>query len=377
METAKTRFAVLGAGNGGLAMAGHLSLLGYGVRLWNRSNNRIAQLRRSRKIELISEREDLPHGTTRLEVVTDDPGQCVEDTDIIMVVVPATGHREVAETFAPFLRDGHIVVLHPGRTGGALEFLHTIRDAGCTAKVTVAEAQTLIYACRVTNPGQVRIFGLKRSVPVAALPAHLTPWVVGVLSSAIDSFVPGDNVMKTSLDNIGAVFHPAVMVLNASRIESTRGDFEFYVDGISRSCSKVLERIDSERVQVGAALGFNCMSAREWLYVAYGAAGDTLFDAIRANEGYYGIKAPHLLDVRYLTEDVPASLVPIASIGQQMGIECPTIRSIIHLAEILLGRDFWHKGRTVETMGLIGLSLRNIRQLVLEGAAPTSEATRQ
>lgn len=364
------RFAVFGAGNGGTAMAGHLGLLGFHVRLWNRTAERIAPLKRTRYIELVAEREGLPHGTTKIDRVTTSAEEAIDGADVIMVVVPATGHKDVATHVAPLLKDGQVVVLHPGRTGGALEFLHTIRTQGCTADVIVAEAQTLIYACRAINPGQVKMFGVKRSVPVAALPAHKTPEVVSLLSQAIDSFVPGDNVMKTSLDNIGAIFHPAVMVLNAARVETTRGDFEFYIDGISRSVARVLEQIDTERIRVGGALGFHCMSAREWLYVAYGAAGTTLFDAIRANEGYYGIKAPHVLDVRYISEDVPTSLVPIASLGDQMGVPCPSIKAVIHLSEVLLERDFWMSGRTTESMGLAGHSLQTIRQVILEGRLP-------
>ncbi len=36
------KFAVLGAGHGGTAMAGHLSLMGFDVALYNRSRGRIA-----------------------------------------------------------------------------------------------------------------------------------------------------------------------------------------------------------------------------------------------------------------------------------------------------------------------------------------------
>ncbi len=204
-------------------------------------------------------------------------------------------------------------------------------------------------------------------MPVAAIPAHRTPEVIARIRPAYREFVPGDNVMKTSLDNIGAIFHPAVTVLNCSRIESTRGDFEYYIDGISRSAAKVLEALDAERVAVGAAVGFNCMSAREWLYIAYGAAGKTLFDAIRANEGYYGIKAPSQVDHRYIWEDVPMSMVPIASLGELLGVPCPTIRSIITLAELMHEKDFWAEGRTAESMGLAGMGVKEIRGLVLEG----------
>ena len=120
---------------------------------------------------------------------------------------------------------------------------------------------------------------------------------------------------------------------------------------------------------VGAAMGFNCMSAREWLYVAYDAAGETLHEAIQANRGYYGIQAPPHLHHRYLTEDVPMSLVPIASIGDMVGSPCPAIRTIIHLANIMHDCDYWETGRTAEKLGLAGLELQEIRRLVLEGKA--------
>jgi len=360
-------FAILGAGNGGQTMSGLLAMKGFSVRLWNRTPQRIQPLRRSRSITIVAEREGLPFGKGVLELVTDDLKAAITGAQFIMIVTPANAHRHLAEQLAPLLEPEQIVVLHPGRTGGALEFAHTVREHDCPHEPIVAEAQTLLYACRCENIGQVRLFGVKRNVPIAALPAHLTPFVLSHLAEAFPEFVPGDNVMKTSLDNIGAVFHPAVTILNAARIESTSGDFQFYIDGITPSVAAALEAIDDERVAVARALGFNSMSAREWLYVAYGAAGSTLYDAIRANEGYYGIKAPTTLETRYLTEDVPYSLVPIASLGAAMGVPCPVIESIISLVHAVKPRGTFDCGRTVDSMGLSGLSLQEIRQTMLDG----------
>ncbi len=361
-------FAVLGAGHGGMAMAGHLAIMGHEVRLFNRSPERIEPIRRSKRVEVIARNgEEIPRGVGRLAVVTTDMKEAVTGADIIMVVVPATGHAWLAETMAPHLQDGQMIVLHPGRTGGALEVHHTLHARGVTADVVVAEAQTLLYACRAVNPGQVQIFRVKNSVPVAAIPAHRTPDVIQALSTAYSQFIPGDNVIKTGMNNIGAIFHPAVTLLNSARIESTHGDFEYYVEGITPSVARVLEAMDRERVAVGAALGFNCMSAREWLYSAYDAAGKTLHEAIQANRGYYGITAPAHLNHRYLTEDVPMSLVPIASVGDMLGVPCPAIKTIVTLANIMHECDYWETGRTAEKLGLAGLTLEQIRLLVLEG----------
>jgi opine dehydrogenase len=370
----KPVFCVLGAGNGGMAMAAHLALKGFSVNLYNRSPERLLPIRQAGGIQIIAREEELPRGRGRLAVVTADIAEALAEADILMVAVPATGHAFMAEQCAPHLRDGQIVVLHPGRTGGALEFHHILRQHHVKADVAVAEAQTFLYASRAVNPAQVQIFRIKNSVPVAAIPAHRTPEVIKALSCAYQEFVPGDNVMKTSMDNIGAVFHPAATVLNCARIESTHGEFDYYIDGITPSAARILEALDAERVAVGAAMGFNCMSAREWLYIAYDAAGKTLYDAMRANPGYYGIKAPNRIDHRYLWEDVPMSLVPIASMGDMLGVPCPTIKAIIHLANLLHDCDYWQSGRTVEKLGLAGLTLQQIRQLVLEGKVPEINA---
>ena len=361
-------FSVLGAGHGGTAMAAHLAHMGIRVSLFNRSAARLAPIQAAGGIDLVTEGlSDMPRGFVQIPVVTSDIAEAIKGATVIMVVVPATGHHFMAEALAPHLVDGQMVVLNPGRTGGALEVHGVIRERGCKADAVVAEAQTFIYASRSVNPGQTRIFRVKNNIPVAAIPAHRTPDVVKALRTAFTQFVPGDNVMKTSLDNIGAIFHPAVTVLNGARIESTNGDFDYYTEGITPTVSLILERLDAERVAVAEAMGFRAMSAREWLYMAYDAAGRTLYEAMRANRGYDGIKAPPTLFTRYISEDVPCSLIPIASLGDMVGVECPTIKSVIHLAGILHGQDFWASGRTAEKLGLAGKSLKDIRRLIIEG----------
>jgi opine dehydrogenase len=367
-ELGRPIFTVFGAGNGGQAMAGYLALKGFQVRLYNRSEPRIQPIKMMGGIEVVgSEMHPDLRGFGEIPIVTTNAGEAMEGSDILLVVVPANGHRFIAEQMAPHLKDGQIIVLNPGRTFGALEVYQILREKGVKADVIVAEAQTFIFASRNINPAQVRIFRIKNSIPVAAIPAYRTTEVVKALRVAFPQFVPEANVFITSLNNIGAVFHPAITVLNASRIESTHGDFEFYIEGVTPAVASILERIDEERCKVMEALGIRPMTAREWLYIAYDAAGSSLFEAIHNNRGYYGIKAPPTLEHRYITEDVPMSLVPISSLGKMLGIPVDTIEAIIKLACVVLKRDFWEEGRTVERLGLAGRSVREIRRLALEG----------
>ena len=125
----------------------------------------------------------------------------------------------------------------------------------------------------------------------------------------------------------------------------------------------MLEKIDEERVKVAEALGIRAISARQWLYMAYSAEGSTLFEAMRKNNGYRGILAPRTLKVRYMEEDIPCSLVPIASTGKMLGVETPTIDSIIQLGSQLNSCDYWSNGRTVENLGIEKMSVRELRLL--------------
>ena len=170
--------------------------------------------------------------------------------------------------------------------------MQVLKEKGCLSDVIVSETQTLIYASRVTNPGQAKIFRIKNSVPLASIPAYKIPEVLKVVRTAYPQFAPGTNVFRTSFDNIGAVFHPAITVLNAGWIED-KFEFEFYVQGASASVCRVLEKLDEERVAVAAALGINSITAREWLYRAYDASGRNLNEAMMANIGYRGISAPN------------------------------------------------------------------------------------
>lgn len=362
----RPRICVIGAGHGGTAMAAHLALMGLPVHLYNRSEARLRPILALGGIELITrDVEDAPDGLAKLERVTTNISEAIEGVDLIMVATKRNGHRFVAEQCAPYLRDGQVVVLNPGVTCGAIEFYNVLREAGVKADVTVAEAQTFIYQSRILNPAQVRIQRIKNSIPVAALPASRTPAVLRLLNVVYPQFVAGANVIHTSFDNVGSAFAPAVTVLNAGRIESTHGNFEYYVEGVTPSVARILEAIDRERVAVAAGLGFRSISAREWLHMAYDATGSNLYEAMKSNRGYQGVKSPLTTNHPFITEDVPMTLVPIASLGELVGVATPAIRSIIHLASLLHETDYWREGRTVERLGLSGWSVEQIRALVL------------
>jgi len=364
-----TRYTVIGAGHGGKAMAAHLAIMDFEVTLFNRTPENIEMIKARGGISLESY-ETGPRGFGKLSLITSDIKKALENADVIMIVVPAFAHREVAILIAPYLRDGQIIIVHPGRTLGALEILHELHEQNCTAQVHVAETQTFIYASRSDGPAQARIFRIKDAVPLAAIPATHTEYVLSVITSAYPQFVDGINTLHTGMNNIGAIFHPTITMFNAGWIESTSGKFQFYLDGVTPTVARIMEVLDRERVTVASALGVRATTAREWLKMAYNATGENLFEAIHNQPGYRGINAPSSLNNRYITEDVPMSLVPITSLGQHYGVSVRGMDSLIRLSCIAHRTDYWRRGRMIEKLGIAHLSVDELTRYVNKGILP-------
>jgi len=354
-------FTVIGAGHGGLAMAGHLGIQGFPVRLYNRTEENLHAVRWHGGIQVTGAVE----GFGPVQRATTSMEEAIDGADVLMVVVPATAHATIAGLMARALQPGQMVVLNPGRTGGALAFCHALKEQGVSPAVIVGETSTFLYASRAISRAEARIFRIKNTVRFATLPAYFIPEALPVLQRAFPPFASGDSVLSTGMENIGAIFHPALTLLNAGWIEGTGGAFDYYRDGITPSVARALERLDAERVAVAAALGVHAVSAREWLYLTYGSPGRDIHEAIQNTSAYLGIRAPQSIAHRYVTEDVPMSLVPLADLGRMLGVAMPMTHMIIDLANTLHQADYWAIGRTAARMGIEGLSVKQIRQLVV------------
>ena len=367
--SAEKKFAVIGAGHGGKSMAAHLALMGNSVNIFNRSSQNISMISSRGGIMLESFDSPSPR-MSNLNKITSDIKIAIAGVDIIMVVVPSSAHANIATIMAPHLKNSQIIILNPGRTCGAIEFVKVLHDNKCKAKPIVAETQSLVYASRSTGPADAKIFSIKDAVPLAALPSTQTKTVLDSIQNVYPQFIDGDNVLRTGLDNIGAIFHPALSILNAGRIESTQGNFQFYIDGVTGSTARILEVLDRERITVAAALGVNAMTAMDWLVMAYDAKGSHLEDAIKNNLSYYGIRAPTTLEHRYISEEVPMSLVPISELGLKFGVTTRGINAIISLANLIHETDYRTRGRTLNKLGINDLSVTELKQYVTKGVIP-------
>jgi opine dehydrogenase len=357
----KKKILVLGGGNGALAFAAYLGLKGERVCLWEFPEFRrgLEWIYQHHRIQATGEVQGEAEVTC-----CEDLRQALQGAKLLMAVVPAFAHRRLAEEIAPFLEEDTVLILNPGRTGGALEVASILGRRG--KPISVVETQTLLFACRRKGEKAVHFNGVKDFLRAGVFPAKKTEQVMAGLREVLPQFRSVPDVLTTSLGNIGAMFHPASAILNVGMIQSGKA-YDYYRESMTRGVSRVIEAVDRERMAVAGAAGAEVFSARQWLRESYRIKEASLYEMLQSNPAYQGISGPTDIRARYITEDVPTGLVPMEAFGQLYGIATPTISALISLAHSLIGEDFRLSGRNLGCLGLTGVIPSRMKSYINEG----------
>ena len=359
------RVAVVGGGNGALAVAGEWALAGREVRIVESPDHvrGLGGIEDGGGIRV----EGVIEGHAPIAYAGTDFGAALDGAELVFVVGPAFATEPLARHAAPHLVDGMAVVVCPGSCLGAVAFA---RAAGLDPNggVTVAETSTLPYAARVIGPATVRIFHrLTGGLYVAALGTRRADAVESVsatLRSVWEGFRPATSVWQTALQNGNPVIHPAVTLLNAGLIDRTGGDFLFYEEGVTPATGRLMEAVDTERLAIAAALGVHVRSEPTLGVEQEYMVEENYTTGYSTAPGFLGIKAQSSLDNRYLTEDVGLSMVFFTDVARALEVATPVMDAIITITEVVLGTDYRSEpARTLATLGLADLTVEQLRDI--------------
>jgi opine dehydrogenase len=360
------KIAVLGAGDGGQACAASLSMDGYEVNLYNRSAERLKPILERGAIQTTGAKE----GFAKLNKITTDIKEAIKGVDLILIVVPAFAHKQLAETCIPHLEDGQIIT-YIGKGGGTLVFAQALKSLGVKKNIILGETNTLPYASKSIGPAQIRMGILKKGgFLAAALPAKNTKKLINVLREIYPIVVPATNVLETLLTDFNAIDHVASLIPNIGHVENSTGEYLLFKEGVSPSVGRIIQAVDRERLAIMKTLGLNQTRYEEWLFKQgfIDSIENTVYEAIRKSTLKGAISCgPSIMEHRFITEDVPYGLVTMASLGDMLGVPTPVIKSLITLASVMNQVDYWKEGRTVEKLGISGLNVDELREFVTEG----------
>jgi opine dehydrogenase len=361
---------VLGAGNGGCAVAGSLALQGYSVNLFNRSISRLAPLQALGGVEVTGVDRT---GFAQLNKITTNLEDAIQQARLLILVIPTTAIPQYAEWLAPFLLPEHIVLLNPGHTGGGLYLAQMLYSNGLKTLPPIGETATLSHASRMTSPSTVDVRLIVRNLPFSVFPARYTTTLHEQLQPYFPDFLPSKNVLETALMNINSVQHPAQALCNAGWLEHSGGSYLFYFEGTTPAIGRVIDAIDHERLLINDKLGFPLLSFAELFFrfgftTEDGLVGGNAYSALQnslANRWTQGPKTG--LDHRYIHEDVGHGLVPMAELASSLNLDTPHMNALITLACTMNKVDYRKEGLTMSKLGLAGLAQDQINDLLWGG----------
>jgi opine dehydrogenase len=356
--------AVLGSGNGGCAVAFDCAAHGHQVNLFDfeRFPENIKAVQNTGGIHC----EGVLEGFQPLASAGHEIEKALDGADIIYAVGPAYSTKPFAQACKPYLKQGQVVIVCPSSCGGSIEFKN---GAGLPLReetIVVAETSTLPYAVRLLEPARIRIFNkLKGGLFLAAVPAQNTPDVLEQVRDVYSTMSPAKNILQTSLQNGNPVIHPTITLMNVALIERTKGDFDFYHEGVTPAVGRLIEAVDKERIAIGKKLGVEVIPDPE-LGVMQGYMLEATYDSgFNTAPGFAGVKAQRSLDYRYFNEDVGYGLVFLQKLGEQIGVATPLMSAVITLASLLMNRDYLGEARrTMETLGLSNLTAKELQNLL-------------
>ena len=359
--------AIIGAGIGGVYLAAQLGIAGFKLRLHDIDDARLAEIRAFGGIDVEGEKA----GFAAVERTTSDLQSAVDGTDVIIVVTGGNAQATVAKSLASLLRDGQVILLIQGNTGGSLIVRRALDEAGCRADVVVTEMDNYPYSCRRLSPTRIRPIVAKRWLQIAAFPGNRISTVFTRLSSLFPQAVAAPNTLYTGFTNANAMLHVANCVANAARIDSGDG-YRFYAEGVTPAVARLYQGIDRERLAVAAALGATVPGLEDWFERAYGVHAASLVETCRrltynSDGPYQATGTPNSLEHKYITEDVPTGLIPMSALGAVAGVPTPAIDALVTIVHSMTGNDFAAEGRTLARLGLSRMSAPEIRRVMNEG----------
>lgn len=362
---------VIGSGNGGMTAAYHFAKEGHSVCIYDSPDFsvQIEAIQKFGGIKALKEAHGCPmilEGFESNILATTDAQIAVEFAEILVIVCPSFAQEILFKQLLGYMHDNQTLLLMPGNYGGLV--LNRIRkELRPELDLAFVDAISIPWATRIHKPGVLTIMGIKEFLPMSIYPkVKATPERRQLIEDTLPVPVEFlDNPLQAGLENINFGGHPLLTTLNMGLLENFEGNFTYYRDCCSTATANACAHMDQERLSVGAAYGFKLRTELEAMNALYNMHSKSVYELNRGSVTHSKINsAPNSSKHRYITEDVPYLMVPCYELATLAGIDVPVIESCIKIARSYNDDDYFISGRTLEKMGLGGMTIEEIVEAV-------------
>lgn len=377
------KITIIGAGNAGSACAFMAAEAGHKVRLL-KTSNRITHddhfetmiknggiycIDNTKKGHFTDSSDDAEKTFQPLEMITRDPKEAIEGTDVIMIFIQTTYHPALAERIAKYFTDDQLVILIPGYAGSIFYNKH------CGNNPIFSEGESTPNDARVVEPGTVKVLFKNARNSLSFFPATRTAEGMAIASRLfpaynIEKTKVRKNIFESALHNPNIIVHTIGQYVMYPMLEYCAKHHPdevpyMYRDALSTDMAwLMIDKLDAEKMAVLSALGCEPIPYLE--ACLFRNEEDQNQDPREVFESYKisSPPGPYSFDNRYITEDVPMGLVLLSSLGEKLGINMPECNRLIEMSGGILERDFYEEGRTLTSLGLDELTKEELLHFV-------------
>lgn len=343
------KIAVIGAGNIGCALSFKLAENRHEVRLIKTSHllhdSNFDKIKETGGIRCI---DDTMNKTSflPLSLITRNIAEGIQNAEVVLILTQSLYHRQIAEKISPILQSGQIVFTIPGNLGSAL---FASRTKG--KDITYVDSESSPYDARIVEPGTVRILFKNVRNAVAFLDKdkeNKLPIIDELFHS--HKYLRA-NIVESALHNPNMIIHTVGIIMSASRIEYSDGEFWMYKEAFTPSIWNIIAKLDEEKNKVIAAFGgkeLSYLDACKWRNEE-----DLLKNSLDVFEEYAatgGPKGPESMNTRYVHEDVPMGLCLLENLAKIKSISTPVASALITIASSLMRVDYRAKAYPINEL---------------------------
>ncbi|AWV05619.1 NAD/NADP octopine/nopaline dehydrogenase (plasmid) [Burkholderia sp. JP2-270] len=323
---------IAGAGAIALGYAAYLLENGHTPRVWSPSGARTVEFVDGAPLKA----NGAINGEFHLDVCVD--AKDAADADIIILALPAYGHRFAIESLIPHIGARHMVVISGHLSLVALYLAKRLAERGLD--IPIAAWSTTVLTCKSQSTTQIRVGAIRTKVDMAALPVRHADRVHKTCVSLFgDRFLLKDDMLTLTLSNINPQDHMGIALTNLTRIE--KGEAWGQNSNLTPSVGKLLEALDVERISVATAFGKAVRTTFDHCRLSFDVGGDSLSEiSTKLVERGSDPLGPTSIETRYVLEDVPFGLVPTLRLANLAGVSAPLHESGVAILGACYGRNF-------------------------------------
>jgi opine dehydrogenase len=312
--------------------------------------------------------------------------ELVQSNTVIILCIPANGHKHVMDEIVPHLQCGQSVIISSHASFGALYLSQQLLRLHSSNKdkenegndkdnndverfqklnIPITAWGTTVATARRPSSNCVRINTIRTAIDMTVIPAvhndqaqqlcqHLFP--------QISNFVLRNGLIGITLSNLNPQNHLGIALGNISRME--KGEDWYQSLHITPAIGRLLEGLDTERLAIATKCHVTVKTIFEHFALSFHVPQSNNISEMNQDIHAQGndVLGPNTADSRYVLEDVPYGLIPIIILGQLVGRPAILHEAGVTLISSMYGRDFRTENDLLQALQLEHYTLEDLQR---------------